>query len=80
MPPYSPWHGVYYSSKVLAFWNSQKAGFLEGPENRCSGKARKQVSPTSEVLAATISTEPFRPSGRGVNGDLKYLEWNIILK
>ena len=30
-----------------------------------SGKARKQVFQTSEDLAASISTEPFRPSEGG---------------
>jgi len=30
-----------------------------------SGKARKQVFQTPEGLAASISTEPFRPSGGG---------------
>jgi len=34
-------------------------------EGVLSGKARKQVFQTSEGLAASISTEPFRPSGRG---------------
>jgi len=41
--------------------------FLERPESRFSGKARKQVFQTPEgfKLAASISTEPFRPSGGG---------------
>ena len=37
--------------------------FLEQPESRFSGKARKQVFQTPEGLVASISTEPFRPSG-----------------
>jgi len=32
--------------------------FLERPESRFSGKARKQVFQTPEGLAASISTEP----------------------
>ena len=39
--------------------------FLERPESRFSGKARKQLFQTPEGLAASISTEPFRPSGEG---------------
>jgi len=39
--------------------------FLEWPEIRFSGKARKQVFQTSEGLAASISTEPFHPSAGG---------------
>jgi len=39
--------------------------FLERPESRFSGKARKQVFQTPEGLAASISTEPFRPSEGG---------------
>jgi len=39
--------------------------FLERPESRFSGKDRKQVFLTPEGLAASISTEPFRPSGGG---------------
>ena len=39
--------------------------FLERPESRFSGKARKQVFQTLEGLAASISPEPFRPSGGG---------------
>jgi len=37
--------------------------FLEWPESMFSGKTRKQVFQTPEGLAASISTEPFRPSG-----------------
>jgi len=39
--------------------------FLERPESRFSGKARKYVFQTSEGLEASISTELFRPSGGG---------------
>jgi len=39
--------------------------FLERPETRFAGKARKPVFETLEGLAASISTEPFRPSGGG---------------
>jgi len=39
--------------------------FLEQPESRFSGKARKQVFQTSEGLAISISTEPFGPSEGG---------------
>jgi len=39
--------------------------FLERPERRFSGRARKQVFQTPEGLAASISTEPSRPSGGG---------------
>ena len=39
--------------------------FLERPESRFSGKARKQVFQTLEGLAASISIELFRPSGGG---------------
>jgi len=42
-----------------------KECFLERAESRFSGKARKQVFQTSEGMAASISTEPFRPSGGG---------------
>jgi len=39
--------------------------FLGRTESRFSGKARKQVFQTTEGLAASISTEPFRPSAGG---------------
>jgi len=39
--------------------------FLERPESRFSGKARKQVFQTPEGLAASMGTEAFRPSGGG---------------
>jgi len=39
--------------------------FLERPESRFSGKARKQVFQTPEGLAASKGTEPFRLSGGG---------------
>jgi len=39
--------------------------FLEWPESRFGGKARKQVFQTTEGLAAGISTEPLHPSGGG---------------
>jgi len=35
-----------------------------------SGKARKQVFQTLEGLAASISTEPFRPSGGGFSDQI----------
>ena len=44
--------------------------FLERPEGRFSGKARKQVFQTPEGLAASISTEPFRPSGGGFSDQI----------
>jgi len=44
--------------------------FLEWPESRFSGKARKQVFQTPEDLAASISTEPFRPSGGGFSDQI----------
>jgi len=44
--------------------------FLEWPESRFSGKARKQVFQTPEGLAASISTEPFRPSGEGFSDQI----------
>jgi len=44
--------------------------FLERPESRFSGKARKQIFQTSEGLAASISTEPFRPFGRGFSDQI----------
>jgi len=44
--------------------------FLEQPESRYSGKARKQVFQTSEGLAASISTKPFRPSGGGFSDQI----------
>jgi len=34
------------------------------------GTARKQVFQTSEGLAASISTEPFRPSGGGFSDQI----------
>jgi len=39
--------------------------FPELPESMFARKARKQVFQTPEDLAASISTEPFRPSGGG---------------
>jgi len=44
--------------------------FLERTESRFSGKARKQVFQTPEGLAASISTEPFRPSGGGFSDQI----------
>jgi len=44
--------------------------FLEWPESRFSGKARKQVFQTSEALAASISTEPIHPSGGGFSDQI----------
>jgi len=44
--------------------------FLERPECRFSGKARKQVFQTSEGLAVSISTEPFRPSKGGFSDQI----------
>jgi len=44
--------------------------FLEPPESRFSGKARKQVFQTPEGLAASISTEPIRPSGGGFSDQI----------
>jgi len=51
--------------------------FLERPESRFCGKARKQVFQTSEALAASISTDPFRPSEGGF---LDHITLNIIQK
>jgi len=39
--------------------------FLELPESRFPGKARKQVFQTPERLVASITTKPFRPSEGG---------------
>jgi len=39
--------------------------FLEWPESRFSGKAKKLVCQTPEGLVASISTEPFCPAGGG---------------
>jgi len=44
--------------------------FLVRPDTRFSGKARKQVFPTPEGLAASISTKPFRPSGGGFSDQI----------
>jgi len=44
--------------------------FLEWSESRFSGKARKQIFQTSEGLAASISTEPFPPSGEGFSDQI----------
>jgi len=44
--------------------------FLERPESRFSGKARKQVFQTPEGLAPSIKTEPFRPSGAGFSDQI----------
>jgi len=44
--------------------------FLERPESRFSGKARKQVFQTTEGLAVSIGTEPFRPSGGGFSDQI----------
>jgi len=44
--------------------------FLELPESRFSGNARKQVFLTSEGLAVSISTEPFRPSEGGFSDQI----------
>jgi len=39
--------------------------FLERPESRFSGKARKQAFQTPEGLTVSISIDPLRPSGGG---------------
>ena len=44
--------------------------FLEHLESRLSRKARKQVFQTSEGLAASISTEPFRASEGGFSDEI----------
>jgi len=44
--------------------------FLEQPKSRFSEKARKQVFQTSEGLAASISTVPFRPSEAGFSDQI----------
>jgi len=44
--------------------------FLERPESRFFGKARKQVFQTAEGLAASISTESFHPSGGGFSDQI----------
>jgi len=44
--------------------------FLELPESRFSGKARKQGFQTPEGLAASISTEPFHTSGGGFSDQI----------
>ena len=44
--------------------------FLEQPESRFCGKARKQVFQTSEGLAASLSTKPFRPSEGGFSDQI----------
>jgi len=44
--------------------------FLNRPESRFSGRARKQVFQTPEGLAASISTEPIRPSGGGFSDQI----------
>jgi len=44
--------------------------FLERLESRFSGMAKKQVFQTPEGLAASISTEPFRPSGGGFSDQI----------
>jgi len=44
--------------------------FLEQPESRFSGKARKQVFQISEGLAVSISTEPFCPSEGGFSNQI----------
>ena len=43
-------HGGVLSGtgRKQVFWKGQKAGFLERPESRFSGKARKQVFQTPE--------------------------------
>jgi len=48
--------------------------FLERPESRFSGKARKQVFQTSEGLSAGIGTEPYRPSGGGFSDQIRSLQ------
>jgi len=53
---------LYLWSWRSAFWYGQKAGF--------SGEARKQVFQTPEGLAASISTEPFLPSGGGFSDQI----------
>jgi len=47
-----------------------EAFFLELPERRFSGKARKQVFQTSEGLVASISSEPFCPSEAGFSDQI----------
>jgi len=44
--------------------------FLERPESRFFGKARKQVFQTPEGLPASIGTEPIRPSGGGFSDQI----------
>jgi len=44
--------------------------FTERLESRFSGKARKQVFQTLEGLAASMSTELFRPSGGGFSDQI----------
>jgi len=70
---------LYLWSWRSTFRNCQKAGFLE--------KARKQVFQTSEGLAVSISTEPFRSSEGGfsdqitsdrVQTSLRYLQYREI--
>jgi len=51
---------VFLSTGGLTFHT-----FIYGHGGVLSGTARKQVFQTSEGLAASISTEPFRPSGGG---------------
>jgi len=43
---------------------------IYGHEEVLSGTVRKQVFQTSEGLAASISTEPFRPSGGGITDQI----------
>jgi len=44
--------------------------FLEQPESRFSGKARKHIFQTPEGLVASISTEPFCPSVGGFSDQI----------
>jgi len=44
--------------------------FLERPESRFSGKARKHVFQISEGLAVGISTQPFLPSEGGFSDQI----------
>jgi len=51
--------------------NYGHGGVLSGTARKqVFGKTRKQVLHTSEGLAASISTEPFRPSGGGFSDQI----------
>jgi len=47
---------------------------LEPPESKFSGKARKQVFQALEGFAASISTEPFRPSKGGFSDQIRSMQ------